>query len=1390
MSPPTDDDEKRAPSSGTSVPMPQDFPGVAAARPAHEPSPLTEHEDAAIARAAATSAGPHSTDIGGGSGSGGGIPGQKRSSILKKPGAAPSGKRASINLGDLEPRECLAKGGTASPSASPSGMLHPPEGGDSSSSIAASTDSNERKKRSTMDLGFVGGGRSRTDDQIAYLDDSARTAPPPRKRTSGSMGLGFFRSRSQHTSGADWSESETESTPASRKTSGSHAYHHHRTRSATSMASSAASGGSRGSISDGVPTCMCPQIPPAVTDWLNHRLINTMVWNGLIILFTVVLLFGTQVQDLWCHKSSDVAFDVLFTCSFVFLIFDVLLRSVADPNYFGFTVGRRDFRSLDGESAYSRSDAWCGLHTCFQLGSFMFWCDLLSTLSLLWDISYIGRLRTATVVVGIEIDDLGIPVSFVSNKDYSMPWVPQLLCPYKHPPPSCASHYFIPFCIVPQIKGIGTINERSPVQIMDVLVIEIIIAILRTLRVSRFIKTSAVVKTSSKVNWYWLPDRLSPRFWFRKCCGKGSKSAKDGGGILSYLSDSAPLDLNNSLTMTTRSSAMYSKNTRASLSSTGSSMYEEGRGVGFAVNTFIHKFGVQNRRIKEFERQRAATQIQRAWREYCEITGKSSRRSKNVSATVSNKSSKLKLLRSRSSNTCTAPKDAEAMKESQVGSAMRELTGQRVVIGIVVALVLTVLFTYTEINSTSFSTMVLLHEQTQDPAYRNISLDAARKSAVPELFSYEDTNGIITNYALADGTNPADLRPREILNISVTDLENMTTVGLFDVRRTIKDGALVELIDTIFILIIWFFGVTAFAGPVMTLVVTPIERMIRLLSMLVKDPLGYQGTSRYKKFVLEEDSDTKNTRWTKDVLKGMETSFLMSTILRIGSLMKVGFGAAGVEIIRNNLAKGESKDGLVLNTQGTTVQCIFLFCDIRQFTDATESLQEEVFVFTNKIASVIHSICNSYGGSANKNVGDAFLMSWLLSDETSDGGATRRRSSFGARNNRGPNRLTRSQIKADSALLAVIKISIALYNDKFFLEDMTETKRGRLMKKIAKRMGPVVQMGFGLHCGKAVQGAIGTQRKLDATYVSDAVEFAEFLESSTKQFKVNMLMSDAFEGLLSPQVQRRCRKVDQILILEDDMDPDDPDLVEIAEKVDLYTYDMDIDELWRHRARSRVAAMRFGGALDVGTTAHSSPEFPGSSDVSGSIRPGSMNVTSSARSRREIFGGKKGGAAGGGPSDGQATGSAPAPRQRRRTSLLMGRPKQNATPANITGSIRTSGGDSMIMPTDGIEYGLNERGVPINMPDLTLPSGRTRYSLSSWNSEDMRVIRKRYSEGLFFPQFHAALQAYYARDWDRAGETFSIILDRFEDGPARYFLNQIQAHDGVPPRKFIGYNVV
>lgn len=42
-----------------------------------------------------------------------------------------------------------------------------------------------------------------------------------------------------------------------------------------------------------------------------------------------------------------------------------------------------------------------------------------------------------------------------------------------------------------------------------------------------------------------------------------------------------------------------------------------------------------------------------------------------------------------------------------------------------------------------------------------------------------------------------------------------------------------------FIIIFWLWGVVGVVGPVMTLVVAPSERAIRLISMLTEDPLGY-----------------------------------------------------------------------------------------------------------------------------------------------------------------------------------------------------------------------------------------------------------------------------------------------------------------------------------------------------------------------------------------------------------------------------------------------------------------------------------------------------------------------------------------------------------------------
>ena len=91
--------------------------------------------------------------------------------------------------------------------------------------------------------------------------------------------------------------------------------------------------------------------------------------------------------------------------------------------------------------------------------------------------------------------------------------------------------------------------------------------------------------------------------------------------------------------------------------------------------------------------------------------------------------------------------------------------------------------------------------------------------------------------------------------------------------------------------------------------------------------------------------------------------------------MKVGFGEAGAGIIARNLRQSRDRR-LNLLTGGTEIKAVFCFLDIRNFTDTTECLQEEVMLFVNRVAHILHSISAHHGGVANKNVGDAFLIMW------------------------------------------------------------------------------------------------------------------------------------------------------------------------------------------------------------------------------------------------------------------------------------------------------------------------------------------------------------------------------------------------------------------------------
>mmetsp|Transcript_40237 Transcript_40237/g.60991 ORF Transcript_40237/g.60991 Transcript_40237/m.60991 type:complete len:510 (+) Transcript_40237:2758-4287(+) len=506
--------------------------------------------------------------------------------------------------------------------------------------------------------------------------------------------------------------------------------------------------------------------------------------------------------------------------------------------------------------------------------------------------------------------------------------------------------------------------------------------------------------------------------------------------------------------------------------------------------------------------------------------------------------------------------------------------------------------------------------------------------------------------------------------------------------------------------------------------------------------------------------------------------------------MKVGFGSAGVEIIRNTLRldTGQKKDSLNLDTQGSTVSCIFLFCDIRQFTDATECLQEEVFVFTNKIAAVVHSICHSYGGSANKNIGDAFLVSWRLDDSRTMGCSIEKDDSFVQPFNAGKNHVRRSSNRrysitlddelhannhqADKALLSVIKICIALYHNDFYTEDMSDAAKGRLLEKLKKRKGPVVQMGFGLHAGKAVQGAIGSQRKLDATYISESVELSEFLESSTKKYGLKMLMSGEFYNLLHQSQKGRCRKIDQVLLHSDDDDASDAGEIDEDDIMKLYTFDMDIDALWK---TSPI------------TNRENQTETPSDSETS--LRPTlGIGDSSSKKSKRQMEGrnaydrksfGRR--------VSMMAMNLTASHLSRDESSDVQKRPSKDSITISAYSTLQGgSTGGTEGTPSSPSEGG-NENGKHRQLPQLVLPTGPVQYDQSAWSSDDIKEIRKKFSGGFFFAKFKAGLQSYYTRDWEHARQCFQTLADQFDDGPSRHYLSIIDENDGIPPHNFTGY---
>jgi len=459
--------------------------------------------------------------------------------------------------------------------------------------------------------------------------------------------------------------------------------------------------------------------------------------------------------------------------------------------------------------------------------------------------------------------------------------------------------------------------------------------------------------------------------------------------------------------------------------------------------------------------------------------------------------------------------------ESHVGAEMSDRTTKKVIIGILVMLIGIPLLQADEVvYRNEFSMNMVLENRL--PLVNEFDQSSIEKLEFSESLLLNSTDCIdITYRGFDDGlpekaviphdrARPADLRREEMNVISISAMgRSRTMTSTFDISERVREEALLGILLTSFIIVLLGLGMISFTKDVRNLVIVPIEKMIQLVREISENPLG-------KDFSLEDDKMQKDD---------METTVLIRTISKIAGLMRVGFGEAGADIIGKNLNITTGADAINLLGNGRKIQSIFGFCDVRQFTDTTECLQEEVMLFVNRIAHILHSIVVQCDGAANKNIGDAFLLTWKVNS------------------NRAAS-VKDHKYAADKALYSFIKTMIEMTRHEEFLCNFSS----RALSELYERMpGYKCRIGCGLHFGWAIEGAIGSSKKIDASYISPHVNMSETLESSTKEYGVSLLMSEPFYNLLSPEAAADCRRVDFL-----DMDKS-------GKASGLYTYDVDLN---------------------------------------------------------------------------------------------------------------------------------------------------------------------------------------------------------------------------------------
>lgn len=131
-----------------------------------------------------------------------------------------------------------------------------------------------------------------------------------------------------------------------------------------------------------VPRFFWDKLRDSVLLPLSQTMLSSSIWRAWLVIGNFILLFGNPIQMLVLPAAADPAADVLYTLVFGTFMVDMVFRSLVVAGYFSLSSGHIYNPS---KNCLIYAGQWLG---SIRFPSFLFMCDLFSTLTLLADISF------------------------------------------------------------------------------------------------------------------------------------------------------------------------------------------------------------------------------------------------------------------------------------------------------------------------------------------------------------------------------------------------------------------------------------------------------------------------------------------------------------------------------------------------------------------------------------------------------------------------------------------------------------------------------------------------------------------------------------------------------------------------------------------------------------------------------------------------------------------------------------------------------------------------------------------------------------------------------------------------------------------------------------------